>query len=355
MLFSHNDWLGTDQFRSFLSNQALRDAFHSVVDLFPQPHVEIDLSTLQKSEEDLPLRASVVLDFTIYARRMYFGCDSGLYHLDPDWDEEFPTIYRGVERRLDARCISTSAGYGAVNASCGKEGLFSATDEFGLLDRPNRNALSKKADVSVRTSWFGFDVVNYSRRDFPKLLRSAHEPAPRTGPHVERNILTEIGTETEDLGWLLKEALHSNHIPAASIQYAYNSNRVLFVHTHEGQFLSIGLKARRNGQISLQFKRTYKGAGTRILDAQALLNGVVLETDSRVFAFLNGSWKTLIETEVLTVRTFPRSRNYKNLVVITTEAGAFLISVHDDEAPGGEVKHPADANERGQYVDEVIY
>jgi hypothetical protein len=141
----------------------------------------------------------------------------------------------------------------------------------------------------------------------------------------------------------------------ASGRSRLDSNRVLFVHTYEGQFFSIGLKATRRGQLSLQFKKTYKGAGTRILDAQPLLNGVVLETDSRVFAFLNGVWKTLAETEVLTIRTFPRSRNYKNLVVITTQAGVFLISVFDEENLGSTANDPAAFGEQGLRTDEVGY
>jgi len=346
MLFSHNDWLRTEQFRSLLSNRAIRQTFHSVVDMFPQPHFEIDLSTLQNSEEEIPIQASVVLDFMIYARRMYFGCDSGFYHLDPDWYEEFPVISGGAQKRLDARCISLSARFGAVNASCGKEGLFSATDEFGYLDRPRRNQWDRKADASVRTSWLDFDIVNYSKRDSPTLLQNAHEFMRRAQLRVEPNILTEIGMETLDLGRLLNEALREHQVSAASIQYAYNSNRVLFVHTYEGQFFSIGLKATGPGRLALKFTNTYKGAGTRILDAQPLLNGVVLETDSRVFAFLNGTRKTLAETEVLTVRTFPHSRNFKNLVAVTTEAGVFLISVYDEEDFGITVNNPVSAGER---------
>lgn len=79
----------------------------------------------------------------------------------------------------------------------------------------------------------------------------------------------------------------------------------------------------------LQTTRTVPGVG-RILDAKPSALGLVVETMNSVQLFTDDAWLPLLDSPALSVRTFPRSRRYRNLVSVVTEEGLFLIGLFDN-------------------------
>jgi hypothetical protein len=288
----------------------------------------------QASERDLDIVANAVLDMTIYYGRLYVATDSGLYHLDIDWNDDSDLGRDPPERRFDWSCLSTLVGFGAVGTSCGEEGLFCAFDEFGWsLNRPKHQ--KKIADRSLRAQWLGHNLVNYATSDAPTFLRSSSE---RVASNLERTpddererfMLTDVESVASDFDAFFELIGGRFGVHKDSVQFTYNSSGYAFAHTVEGDFYSLKMNVSEEGRIKVGVAHTYKGAGTRIFSVNPSGAGLVIETDDRVLLFSNGEWLPIVESEVMSVRTFPRSRRYGNLVAVTNEDGLLLASLFDD-------------------------
>jgi hypothetical protein len=146
-------------------------------------------------------------------------------------------------------------------------------------------------------------------------------------------IVAAIGEERTPLQQLLLSEIKT-HTPdvfdADLIQYIFNSDKVVFIFTFDGHFFALDMKARKLGPPQLRFNHTYKGADTRILSAAATKLGVVLETDHRIWHFVNGDWTPVLDSRAISVRTFPNAKNSHNLISVTTEDGVYLVGMFDD-------------------------
>ena len=84
-LFLRNDWISSTQFRSLLANNQIASAFISAFDLIPQDKA-IELTDISPQiEHSIDISTKVILDLTIYNKRIYICSDSGLYHIDSEW------------------------------------------------------------------------------------------------------------------------------------------------------------------------------------------------------------------------------------------------------------------------------
>lgn len=331
LMFSRNDWLSSAVFKTLTQNDDVASSLTSAFARFPRPNYEVGAGFLIY-EENLGLPANIILDMNVYNGRIYVGSDKGLFHLDFDWRDGGISHSNGIKKRTDARCNSTSVGYGTVNASCEDDGLLTSLDDFGWAGEKHGLRMRRVAEKSLRTNWLSSDLVNYSTATQPVLLRSKLEKVRKSSmtEEHERRVITEIGGRRTDLYYLF-EALQSKfRFRMESIQFVYNSTSVFFVHTIEGNFYSVGVKRSSQSDPKLSFTKTYKGAGTRILSVNPTNLGLVVEIDHRVLLFANQEWYPIIESEAISVRTFPRSRRFKNLVAITLEDGVLLVGLFDD-------------------------
>jgi hypothetical protein len=95
--------------------------------------------------------------------------------------------------------------------------------------------------------------------------------------------------------------------------------------------LSFRVRERKKA-LEVEFNKTQKAVGRRILAAQPLSDGsLVIEADDCVFMLTDNVWHTLLPFGALSVRTFPRSKRFQNLIAITTEEGIHLIAAVDEE------------------------
>src|SRR5271165_5687988 len=104
-----------------------------------------------------------------------------------------------------SRCVSTSAKYGTINASCGNEGLLSAIDDFESSGHARFPGLELTAEKSLRSSRLDHDVVNYAAVDSLTLLVNAFER--EKGFEREGKVLTQLGMDLPGV----EEALESEH------------------------------------------------------------------------------------------------------------------------------------------------
>ncbi len=333
LLFARNDWLASEQFRSLMSNQSVARAVLSTMRQFPQPFVPIDrLATDELEEEDLKITTDMFLDMSIYNNRLYLGADNGLYHVDLDWSSPSVTLRHRPTKRIDAKCLHTLTGYGTVSASCGDDGLHTFINEFGQFDGHTQAAIERTVPGrSLRSSWLNYNIMNYSTPATPLLFRTTRERTASIGVERERTALVDINSRPLSLDYMFDSICSEYHVEAESIQFAYNSNNAMFVNTFDGHLFSIFFRSNQEEDPAVTVTRAYPGTGTRILSAHWTRPGAVIETDKSVLLFAHGRLFPITEAEALSVRTFPRSLRFKNLVAITLEDGILLAGLFDDE------------------------
>lgn len=333
-LFTRNDWLTSSQFKSLLENKTLSKAFLSLVNRVAGDSF-IEFSNIPKYlqfEFEIKIPARIFLDMTIYNRRMYFGTESGFYHLDAEMGDGSTNIKGMPVKRHDGRSLSALAGYGSIHVSCGNDGLFSAFDEFSWFSNEGIRPFRQVAERSLRTAWSGQDIINYLNMTTPVLLTGVHEKTASEGFETDRTVLLDIVPQKMSLEPLLQKMSDVEKEDSERIQYVFNSNNTFFMFSASGQLQTVGI-GKREDELSIRYSRTYrtKRSDVRVLSMHPTNLGLVLETDDQILIFANGEIFSLLDTEVLSVRTFIRSRRYKSLVVMTREDGVIVTGLFQED------------------------
>jgi hypothetical protein len=358
-LFSRNDWLASAQFAALMRNKNIAQSIVSEFELFGDQVIDLGqfIRPAVFSEQDLKISATVFLDMHIYSARLYLGADNGFYSINIDWEKQIPELLPGSKsKRLDAKCFNISARYGTVNASCGDDGLFSFINDFGWWKAGQVGHKINLAESSLKTAWLDYDVVNYPSYDNPSLFKSTAEKTEE-GLEKEGKVLTQIGNESEDLSYLLhtvtsgtsskkSNGFHATHANPSShfihehasnygedeIRFSYNADHRLFVQTQQGRFFSSRITRSQKGEIKPEHAKESREEIGRILTIQPAKVGPIIETEESVLLFAEQENKlyTITEFGALTVRTFPRSKRFQNVAVVTIEDGIWLIGMFDD-------------------------
>jgi hypothetical protein len=343
----------SQQFKSLVRNDDIRQAFSRSIDKINEHTFDVlTQDFFLVTQKDLDLTDPMILDLLIYNGRMYVGATGGLYHLNIDWKINGEVFIEKCKKRHDARCMNISARSGTVNASCDSDGLFSLIDEFGWIERGSKRTILSVADKSLNTAWINHDLINYPTYDHPYMFRGEVSKRDTVGLEQESKVVNGFNLQACDLEYLLQEARTQHSIDANDkISYVYNSNNRLFIATQDDELFSlpIGLDKKpitSNGQKQEEQLFLRKGAKNqqiqgRIISIHPCKSGTVVETMKSVALIPNNGEEkvTLLSTEAVLVRTFPKSRRFQNLVVIVVEDGIFLMSVFDEMEIGGE-EHP---------------
>jgi hypothetical protein len=330
-MFSRNDWLSSDQFRVLLRNpDVYRALWVTAFQMFPQPFLEVDGKNCLLGEQELDISDPVILDMLIYSGRLYMGATNGFYHVDMLWDDKGPIVLEKPHKKIDARCLNISAKSGTVNASCNEEGLVAFVDDLDWRKRGSSSIKYTLAGRSCKTSWIEQNIVNYADHNHLDLFKSRSEST--TERESGGKVLTAIESEGQDLSYIFEDAQMNYHILKEEIQFTFNSNTRLFLHTNAGFLHSIQLShPDDNNVIQLGRDEKSKEPIGRILSINSTKLGPVVETSDRVaLVSKNGQFFTLSETGALMIRTFPSSKRFRNMVVITDESGVFLVGLFDE-------------------------
>jgi hypothetical protein len=326
--FARNDWFRSGPFRAIMSHADLAKPFWRSTEAFPasldaSPHFAL------ASEYDLGLKSSVILDLACYGGRLYIGSSDGFYDVSVDWRN--PSFDGRPRKRLDARCLSLSARFGVVNASCGGEGLFAGIGEVNGNGAGGDGPMRKLATASLRTGWLHYDIVNYATNAAPSLFPTRHEKTTRQEA-ADIQLVTSIQSTPFHLDYLLNAIEQQTDDSDSSVQFVFNSSSVIFAQTTDGEIFSLGMRSQEGTPPGIAYSRSFKGARMRILGAHVCKPGAVIEADDSVLLLAEGQWTELLSSPVLTVRTFERSKRFRNLVAITTEEGLWLLSIVNEKA-----------------------
>ena len=336
-LFARNDWFSTEQFRLQMRNPDIADAYVRAIHGLGEM-VVLDNLTSAEGEQDLKIEMNALLDITVYRRRVYLAADTGFFDMEIEWEnDELPISRR--RKRLDTQCYSLSTSYGTANASCGDAGLFSFYDDFDTLNWSSSNVPyrepEKTADTSLRSGWFGEDLINYTGKTDATILHGqTHElDRPTAG---ERKVVTGLSKYRSDMDFLFQGLKLKYKLAREDVDFLWNSTATLYVQTKTNHFYSAGIKIGDDGERTLRFSKEFNGGIGRILAATMVRAGkspaLVAEAYDRVAVLVGGRWQIVTEGQALTVRTFPGSKRYKNLIAITLDDGVMLASIFDEQS-----------------------
>lgn len=335
-LFARNDWLRSAQITSLMRNTESRDAFLSLVRRFSELECRV-IDSPARSEAPFRAASQTILDMECYGYRLYVGANDGLYDVPIDWTDWM--MAGQPHKRLDARCQRVAVGFGSVNVSCGADGLFAGLDEFSQSSHPIERGLNRVSDVSLRTSWFGNDLLNYEDNVAAELFQVHTEKVDRRRADrvTDSSIITYIETDPIPADSVFGFLSSEYRVNEEDVQYSFNTSKLMFVHTYAGQLYSLDPGLDRSSKHvafgEAKLVNQFDGPGERILSASPWRLGggcIVFETDNRVQLFYEGKMATLVEEPVISVRVYNRTKRAQNLLTAVAGDGIWVMAVLDE-------------------------
>lgn len=337
LAFDRNNWLLNDQANSFLHLEGIKKQFEKEWNKY----ADIEYNFIIH-EEDLKvlthLDSMPVFDFRLYGMRMFIGNRNGLYDggIKLKTDYEVELIGNRIEKIFDSRTTGITAKSSSIMISSNSDGLF-----HGTFNSPSERAtVNGKAvkPMSLRTGWTGYDIINYeSQKDF-NYLKNSYELAEERGfiyakddENSKKIKITKIAEETIDM-----EDLFSNvDLDLKNIIYAFNSADSSFLFLKDGRFIRTSLK--RTSRISTDIRLSaalqelpsnkINKKISKPISSSIVPNGCVIEFFDSI-ALIQYNKKIILEDYGATsIRTFPASIRYKNLICIFDGAGVSIHSV----------------------------
>ena len=328
MMFTGNHLLSGRKGKGFLGNETVLSTLEQVYETLYERRIEIDAERYVVMSEEPKIEATVVLDTLVYNDRLYIGTSDGCYQQDLHFRARSVEPKGSFTRRIDARCMGISAGFGTLNLSCGNDGLQSFPDEFDWDPKVNpKKEFTELSGRSSRTSWIRTDLMNYPTGSDVELLRG-----DSSGGHSPNRRIVELTKEQVPLDNVLENVRREQGLTLNDVQFVFNSERAMFFHTFDGHFFGVELKWGRDRAPVARLTHSYKGSQARILSTQICGTGLVIETMDRLLIFSSGMWYPLLDEEAVSVRTLQNSSQYKNMVLIVTEAGLHIVSTFNDAA-----------------------
>ena len=332
-----NDWFDSSQFKSLIRNREIAQAFLGAFNRFESrcSDFEVRKEYPNLKQENLKIRSSLVTDLILYNDRMYVATDDGLHSFDIEWSENGGTALGDSSTyKLNFECIHISVKYGSVNAACTENGLLTFFDDFRWREKERRSPKQKEV-FSLKTAWTGYNFVNYSSYDSGSVFNTSRVLLGQDRRIVEREqrLLLDIRGEGKSLLDYTDFTNPSQNIQRSAVQYVYNFNDSVFIQTIDEEFYLLQLHHDKRHEIKeIDNDPIQRGTSKRILSVSDCKVGILIETLEEVLLipFRQNEPISLFEGEVMSVKTFPNSKQFQNLVAITLEDGILLYSLFDE-------------------------
>lgn len=332
-LFAQNDWLASESFKTLLNNQSVRSEFERLLGLMPD---EIFLDPeLIKHVRDFSI--GDLLDVTVYNRRLYLGTDNGLYHVDLNWERHEIVAEAGAEKRHDALCTQVNARYSSVTISCGDDGLFTTFNEFGRLGQQYRYSQRdwyQSQEKSLRTSWLFDNLVNYASPAEPILLQIIRSDRQVQGNYDESREQIAVGFsgEPQPLSYLIEGLSSADGSYRKEFIFLYNIFATFYAQTRERSLLTFKVRKTKGLGNHLELagsQKQIRESIDQVLEVRRAQRHVIFELYDSVQSLIGNELIELVAGEAISIKSFPNSRRFQNLITVVTEDGVHLISLLD--------------------------
>ena len=184
--------------------------------------------------------------------------------------------------------------------------------------------------------WCSFNLVNYPDVTRSNLYGTRHI-GTATGLEYEKSLLTEIDADKPRGLENMKRPSESprTHVDWQSVQYMYNSNQLFFAHLHGGDLYRIRVtfpKDQPDEPMVASITKVQECPESKIVSTSAVGVCAIVETFDKLFLLHPGGVLPILQQSMLSVRTYPQSRQYRRLATAVTDEGVYLLSVFDDDS-----------------------
>ncbi|RTL35128.1 MAG: hypothetical protein EKK48_30005 [Candidatus Melainabacteria bacterium] len=349
-LFIRSDWLANKQTRSLLWNEGYNALMKTAIGDCSDTPIEFELESLTP-ELIVSLRNNTfnaMLDCAVYNGEIYVGTDKGLFHARGSWKGK--TIeFSSSKKRHDLKIIHTSAQYATVNLSCGSDGLHTAYEDF---DSATRKAFRQHPNVSksYATTWCKFDLVNYESFEQPNMFRGVKGTPKKLSIERETTVMAEI-QDNPYVGsiWDLQRKLEKNitvpKVDTARLRYSFNAGQLFYGVMDNGEITRTRVSYTKGSDPKPiigrpEIMRVSKVAKESndfndfqdIVSSQPLptLEALTIQTFDAVDVLTPQGIVNLLREPAISIRTFPQSHQYRNIILVTTDNGLWIMSAFDD-------------------------
>jgi hypothetical protein len=339
--FLRNDWLTNPQADALLSSANQSKAFRR--DWERAASLDIDI-------EDLPWSVVCEIpdvhlqDFRLYWMRAYLATRSGTYEALMQYDAKAmqPKVQAPFQRVIDAKTLYLTARAGEVVMSAGSDGLF-----HGVIMDPSQPILFQNhcsIASSIRTGWSGFDVINYETQSTFTYLRNEVETVKSRRHHFspddessEKKTISSFASEQISM----EQFLYRLDLSTENVRLSFNNLERCFFILNDNKCVaayvdrsgnSPHLKRRLQTIATIRGVRSLKDLG-RPYSAIGSELGTVIEFFDRVVLVHGGRAQLLESLPAISVRTFPTSRRFRRIVLITQEDSVVIHSVPPTRSP----------------------
>lgn len=334
LAFDRNNWLSNNQASSIFGIKGLKNYFEKEWKKCAKIDYQFEIN-----EEDLTVLSKVnkmpVFDFRLYGMRMFIGDRTGLYEagvsIKGDTDV---SLNESIERVLDSRTTGITAKSGSLMISSNSDGLFHGTfnqinERVNVYDKPVK-------PVSLRTGWTGYDVINYETQKEFDYLKNIYEKDDErkylysSGDEGSKKIrIKKIADETVPMDDLISNM----KLDSEDIIYSFNSTKSCFFFLKDGRFVNSYWNKYYGQEKNIKLRSTLhdlpRNNGSKKVNkpisSHIVPNGCVIEFFDKV-VLIQDKEKVILENNgVTSIRTYPSSIRYRNLISIFDGEG---ISIH---------------------------
>lgn len=336
VVFARNDLLTQPNYRdAAVSAQSV-----SVQAFLRSGAIDVDQQQIERFAIafDTRLRARSILDMRCYYGRAYVATDSNVLQFTVFGRSDLKHLGSGTRGngRLggavvhDARCLQFRTQFGVISAACGKDGGYYAVGA-NSSEATWKASFRRFASQSRATEFLSDTVTNVrtgSELEFYSTeRRSAFED-------LEQRVEEEEGVDVviEEVGSQIDSTTVNGEIERVAESRGKHFVRVfltrsgVFAQDEDRQLHNFRL-VEGNRLINPRPLRPFPPAPTDILSLTTCPMGVVAELDDSVVILNRGTWTNLYDSAIFSVRGYPASKWYKNLITVVGEDRAEVLFV----------------------------
>lgn len=282
-----------------------------------------------------------VLDMRCYYGRVFLATDKNIRQLNALNRSDLGHVplgrrangQMGGEVVHDARCVQFRCQYGIVSAACAYDGGFYAAGA-NSQDFSWRASFKQFTDHSLATEFVADRLTNIPEPDDVRFYKTDYHLEPdNNAPADDLNDndfetfnVTKIEGQDEQLSERATQAvLGVNGSYAGKVSRVFLSRSALFVVSFDHVVRSIKLADRDGIVEKLKGSRPFPAARGPILAMTSSALGMIAELDEEVAVLSDGRWHTIFEDAVYSVRGYPYSKWYRNLITTVGSERTDLI------------------------------
>ena len=289
---------------------------------------------------DTRIEANSVLDMRCYQGCAFVATDLGIRQFRVHGRDEMAHMGVGARGngRLgggvvhDGKCIQLRASMGAVSAACGRDGGFYARGAISH-GKAWRAEFERFAERSHATEFVGPTVANlpsgvdleFFETELKGVERTPASPSPDSEDEVADVTEIERVTRAPRASELANVAVTGVATAREAVfTHGFLSRRNLFTVDRDRRVQRFQLLAEGKLAVPLAAK-AYSPAPGDIIDMTASHLGMVAELDESVQLLSGDSWHSLFDGPVYSVRGYPASKWYRNMLTAVGEDRVELI------------------------------